>query len=380
MSKENEIVISLTAVNTTLQNINQLKENLISELKEIHSKLLKNVEMLLENSTIRNKEIFTLQVMTSELEINSKFIDYTVKNNSNDENYNDKKFKNSMVYIYQKGMMCSEINKKTINDVQNSALLSMKLNPNSSFTGREYEILPNSFDIEQGVNITNTMLSLSIITDNYIQSKRSDILLQLIKSEKINTKIIFPLAELKKKYNEKIGYVGIITYKHYPYLNPNMTNVIYDSFFSVKIYDKEYKEIKVSNLTEDIKIISKKNNKNMNQCIFFDEALNNINSEQCSSEVFDYYIICSCNHLTDFSFANLKSVNIIKDLSKLFNDIRIINSFEPFKLLTWSNAIILYIYIGITIIYIIGVIFTVKYDLRSREDSFVMIVIKDNKC
>ena len=151
--------------------------------------------MLLENSTIRNKEIFTLQVMTSELEINSKFIDYTVKNNSNDENYNDKKFKNSMVYIYQKGMMCSEINKKTINDVQNSALLSMKLNPNSSFTGREYEILPNSFDIEQGVNITNTMLSLSIITDNYIQSKRSDILLQLIKSEKINTKIIFPLAE-----------------------------------------------------------------------------------------------------------------------------------------------------------------------------------------
>ena len=159
-----------------------------------------------------------------------------------------------------------------------------------------------------------------------------------------------------------------------------MTNVIYDSFFSVKIYDKEYKEIKVSILTEDIKIISKKNNKNMNQCIFFDEALNNINSEQCSSEVFDYYIICSCNHLTDFSFANLKSVNIIKDLSKLFNDIRIINSFEPFKLLTWSNAIILYVYIGITIIYIIGVIFTVKYDLRSREDSFVMIVIKDNKC
>ena len=73
-------------------------------------------------------------------------------------------------------------------------------------------------------------------------------------------------------------------------------------------------------------------------------------------------------------------MNIIKDLSKLFNDIRIINSFEPFKLLTWSNAIILYIYIGITIIYIIGVIFTVKYDLRSREDSFVMIVIKDNKC
>ena len=378
--QENEIVISLTAVNTTLQNINQLEGNSISELKETHSKLSKNVEMLLENSTIHNKEIFTLQVMTSELEINSKFIDYTVKNNSNDESYNDKKFKNSMVYKYQKGMMCSENNKQTINDVQKSALLSMKLSPNASFTGSEYEILSNTFDIEQGVNITNTMLGLSIITDNYIQSKRSDSLVQLIRNEKINTKIVFPLEALKNKYNAKIGYIGIITYKHYPYLNPNMTNTIYDSFFSVKIYDKEYKEIKVSNLTEDIKIISKIKNKRMNQCIFFDEALNNINSEQCSSEVFDDYIICSCNHLTDFSFASFNPVNIIKDISKLFNDVRIINSFEQFKLLTWSNAIILYIYIGITIIYIIGVIFTVKYDLRSREDSFVMIVTKDNKC
>lgn len=378
--KENEIVVSLTAVNTTLRNIEQLEGSSIRELKETHAKLSENVEMLLEKSTIPNKEVFTLQVMTSEIDINSKFIDYTVKNNSIDEEYNDKKFKNSMVYKYQKGMMCSDNNKQTLSDVQKSAVLSLKLSPNSSFTGNEYEILSNSFDKEQGVNITNKMLSLSIITDNYMTSKASDILIKEIKKEMVNTKIIFPLEALNQRYNDQIGYVGIITYKHYPYLNPNMTNEIFDSFFSVKLYDKEYKEIKVSNLTENIKIITKRRDAKMKECIFFDEELNNINSEQCTSEVYDNYIICSCNHLTDFSFASFNPVNIIKDLSKLFNDVRIIDSFDKFKLLTWSNAVILYIYIGIAIIYIVGVIFTIKYDIRSKEDSFVMIVTKDNKC
>ena len=378
--KENEIVISLTAVNTTLRNMNQLHVSSISELKDTHSKLSQNVEMLLEKGTIPNKEIFTLQVMTSEIDINSKFIDFTVKNNSNDEEYNDKKFKNSMVYKYKKGMLCSENNKKTLNDVQKSAILSLKLNPNASFAGNEYQILSNSFDKEQGVNITNPFLSLSILTDNYITSTASDCLIKEIQKENINTKIIFPFEELKKKYKDTIGYVGIITYKHYPYLNPNMTNEILDSFFSVKLYDKEYNEIKVSNLTKNIKIITKRINTNMNHCVFFDEEIDNLNSEQCRSEVYEDYIICSCNHLTDFSFASFNPINIIKDLSKLFNDVRIMDSFDKFKLLTWSNAVILYIYIGITIIYIIGVIFTLKYDLRNKEDSFVMIVTKENKC
>ena len=243
---------------------------------------------------------------------------------------------------------------------------------------KDFEII--SIRIKEGFEIQNPALPLLLVTDNTVPPVTKTSMSELMNKNNLTSMIVFPYEALNEKYSDQIAYLSIIKYKKYPYLNPNLTTDISNSFISIKFIDKDYNEIKIHNLTDNIQIINEKKDNNLNQCVFFDTSINKLNSENCTSTEYNEYIICSCNHLTDFSLASFNPVNIFNDLKRLFNNIRIIDSFDKFKLLTWDNAIILYIYFGLLLIYFIIVIFTIRSDKRSKDDPFIIIIPKDNKC
>ena len=377
-----QVVTSLLVINQTLSNIDEPKIDSIEKLKELQQKLIENIDYILisDNLTESEKKVLGLQVTKASIDINSKLVEYTIKNNSIDENFNKQKFENSLYYKYEKSMMFTNNSQKTMNLIESSSTLSMKMIPNSSFSGEGYEIEVNKIRIQEGFEIQNPALQLLLVTDNTVPPVTITSMSELMNKNNLTSMIVFPYEALNEKYSDQIAYLSIIKYKKYPYLNPNLTTDISNSFVSIKFIDKDYNEIKIHNLTDNIQIINEKKDNNLNQCVFFDTSMNKLNSENCTSTEYNGYIICSCNHLTDFSLASFNPVNIFNDLKRLFNNIRIIDSFDKFKLLTWDNAIILYIYFGLLLIYFIIVIFTIRSDRRSKDDPFIIIIPKDNKC
>ena len=222
------------------------------------------------------------------------------------------------------------------------------------------------------IKLTSDKYNISINVlkyDDYCTDKLIVDILTEMKNNKLKYKICFP-EEIK--YNK----YGVIEYRKYPLIN--VTSYFADSnFLGVKLIDDYNKEVKtIENLENDIKIYIKTDNKFKRQhCIFYDEISKNISDNNCRTTVINEdYVLCSCNHLTDFSLGEISPMQHVKEVYSIFKDFRFINSFEEFKYLTWENGFVLKVYGIIFIVYIILLIPIRYLDIRSGDDSFVLTV------
>ena len=91
-------------------------------------------------------------------------------------------------------------------------------------------------------------------------------------------------------------------------------------------------------------------------------------------------LVVRCSHLTDFSLSRYNPTNIVKDVINLFKQVRIINSFEPFKHINKDNAIVIYVFGGIFVVYLILLVVMIIVDKKSKSDFFIIMVDKEEKC
>ena len=87
--------------------------------------------------------------------------------------------------------------------------------------------------------------------------------------------------------------------------------------------------------------------------------------------------MCSCTHLTSFTLSDLNPQKLFKDIINLFKQGRFINSFAPFKYLTWKNATVLYVICSILLVYFILLFFMIRRDLKCEDDWFVSVIRKE---
>ena len=209
--------------------------------------------------------------------------------------------------------------------------------------------------------------------------ENDDKVIQQMELLTLNTKICIPYQNLTEQY-PNANKVSIIQYKEYPLLNRdnyNKYNEIVPSFLSISIRDINSSIINITNLTSPIVFISKRNEDNVN-CIFFNETSNHISGDNCTSTLIDKYIKCECTHLTDFSLSKYNPISLVKDIFRLFSQARIINNVTSFKLISFSNAIVLYVIGGILCIYFIVLIFAIQRD--KKGSMTVILTDSDSKC
>lgn len=200
-----------------------------------------------------------------------------------------------------------------------------------------------------------------------------------INDNDIDIRIHMPVDYLFKNINKDLNNYGIIQYKKYPLLSPENKNFS-ENVISINLYDKNFSNIKIENLTKPIEIFIKKPNKNFKNCLFVDTNDYKWNNKGCETTDLGTVLLCSCNHLTDFSIAKYDPVLLINDMLNVLEDIWLISDFEAFKILNYKNATIIYIFGSILIIYLIGLIFTVRYDNNDEYDAFVYEVERNYSC
>jgi hypothetical protein len=183
----------------------------------------------------------------------------------------------------------------------------------------------------------------------------------------VEYRVYMPTEHLMEVVNNTMTSYSSIIYNKYPManINNNYTKDISQNVISIKLFNDKFNNIEISNLTQPFKIFMVKENPKLTHCVYFDNEIMNWNSKGCNSTDFGTYVLCKCNHLTDFSLAQYDPQAIVKDIINVFKDIRIINDFGLFgEELTFENAIIIYIFSGILVVYLIGLFFTLRYDLK----------------
>lgn len=188
----------------------------------------------------------------------------------------------------------------------------------------------------------------------------------------MNLIIRLPINYLKNVYNPNITSYSFIFYNKYPLLSPNSPN-FNKKVISLKLLDKDFNEIPVFNLSTPIEIFIKRSEKMMHlkKCVFFDEEITNWNTTGCETQEIGEYIICSCNHLTDFSLGKYNPFSLFKDVFSVIEDALIVDDFKVFLKLKFSNAYMLYVFLGILVIYAFALRSAIKKDLRDENDLFV---------
>lgn len=195
----------------------------------------------------------------------------------------------------------------------------------------------------------------------------------------INIRIHIPIHYLKNEYNKNITSYGLILYNSYPLISPNNTNFS-EKIISLRMFDKDFNKIEISNLNIPIDIFIKKPYKEFNNCVFFDPHSNFWGVEGCKSIDLGHTMLCSCTHLTDFSLSKYNPTLILRDMFNIVSDAWIINDFKTFENLKFENAQVIFIYISITCVYIFGLIFTLKYDRKEPNDNYIYEVNRINYC
>ena len=108
---------------------------------------------------------------------------------------------------------------------------------------------------------------------------------------------------------------ALATYENCEYYVQSLGNFKAKADLNANISDSK---IKISNLTHPIGIILQKPFASFNECIFYDESSQSLNNSNClSTQISKNYILCQCDHLTDFSISSLNPLNLLKDLSLL---------------------------------------------------------------
>ena len=196
----------------------------------------------------------------------------------------------------------------------------------------------------------------------------------------LTTKLCLPYDNIKLLYPQ-VEKLSIINYKYYPLLNPQSVSNISKSFNAIILRDANNSIVDIDNLTEPIVIILKKPFPSFNECVFYDEKSENLSNSNCNStEINEDYIMCSCYHLTDFSLSKYNPVLLIKDMIRLFQQARFINSFEQFKYINASNATVLYVVCSIIVIYSLLLVLAVRRDRKEGDSQFVGLISKEEPC
>ena len=282
---------------------------------------------------------------------------------------------------------------KSNNESNSKVLLLSDSRKNNKEVIEGISKMQNSFndkDKESYKNFEFIIKSLNELhKENYIDNKiiittstcnDTDKIISQLEKYKLDTKICLPYENIKLHYPQ-IESLSVIRYNYYPLLNSNSANRVSKSFTAIILRDHNHFAVDVNNLTEPIVIIQKKPYPSFNECIFYDDTEEEFNNTECNStELNAKYIMCSCYHLTDFSLSKYNPIELAKDIIKLFQQARFINSFKQFMFLNASNATVLYVISSIVVIYLILLIFAIKHDKKEGDSQFVLIVEKEEKC
>ena len=338
---------TLTAIHKITLCIIEDSPELIDNIMMFSEKIKKDTEKDFVNIITK-----TVGKISNELNVHLKDIKI--------DDFDETRFNSDIPYKLNYSIVITEIGLKIKNTIEKNALMSIQLNQNSQITNQIF-------------NITNSDI-ISHLNCNNDNSK----IISEMKQKNLKIKLCLP-DKIVKQYKQ-ISNVGMIEYSSYPLLNENITNDISPQFISLKMYDKYSNEINITQLEKPIRIFIQKPFTSFNECVFYDENSNKINSTECNSKVIDDYVLCSCTHLTDFTLSRYNPINIVKDVVNLFKQVRIINSFEPFKHINKENAIVIYVFSGIFVVYLILLVVMIILDKKSKSDFFIIMVDKEEKC
>ena len=301
--------------------------------------------------------------------ISSKMLNSLYNKTFIDSTFEKKTFK-TLVQKYKKSIINTDVRKEIINTIEEILLLESSLNDMSYNKYKEVSFLTSkfsNFNLENDFTENNMMIS---IKEDCLDNK---VIMKEIETLKYRYKICLPLELIKSEYLNA-NKMTVVEYAHYPLLNQNLTEFINQQFISINIRDENMSKINISKLKEPLGLVIKKPYVSFNECLFYDEEYKVLNNSNCKSiNITENYTLCKCTHLTDFSISSLNPMKLLKDLSLLFRQIRIINSFEAFEYLDSDNAIILYTISSILGIFLLFLPFIIIYDIKHNENVFVAI-------
>ena len=382
--------IHKNTMNSINSNLNC--EQLLSVIEENESMMIYTSSFLIYQTIKTSMNYITEDDIVLLSKIEKCLIEKGIEN-YNDQNYNwiqkdffemTTKSTDNLLFLLESSnnttenetlLIVSEARKSNKQVIENISKMQSSFKTDSFQKYENFEFITKSFDdIKKEQYNNNNMI---ITTSPFINSQNQ--LNELIQYN-ISTKIYLPYDNIKQLYPQ-VDTVSIINYKYYPLLNPLSITNISKSFNAILLRDKNNNIVDINNLTEPIRLILKKSNASFNECVFYDEKEESLKNSNCNStELNEEYIMCSCYHLTDFSLSKYNPVALVKDIVKLFQQARIINSFVQFKYINASNAIVLYVVFSIIVIYSILLVLAIKHDRKEGDSQFVLIIVKGDSC
>ena len=161
-----------------------------------------------------------------------------------------------------------------------------------------------------------------------------------LKKENLNIKIIIPsLQTLNKSVTwENCNFAYATFSKAFPLLHHNLTSYVSKEFYTINFYDSSNEKIAIEGLKDDnpIKVIKEKpeNDMHMSFCIYYDSVKVKIDDKGTESYDLSDYIVCTANHLTDFSIATFSPTTveqIYESTKEVSIEERIAKSYFPHK-------------------------------------------------
>ena len=115
----------------------------------------------------------------------------------------------------------------------------------------------------------------------------------------------------------------------YPFIANADSSKVSKSFSSLVLRDNNNNKINVEGLKNPFQFIIYRSESSFNECLYYNESENNLNSTDCTSEELNsFYVICSCNHLSDFSLSTFNPNPTIEIIpTNVPSQRRLVNSF-----------------------------------------------------
>ncbi len=390
----NEIILSVLSIYYATSNFNTFTNSSIFQVTDIIKCLISTSPNLLENYKSQYSPNISLLIQTTEDLINtlssvsSNIIEVAKQNN---ENINNTSTLGNVTIAKNMSLVVTENNLQIKDCIEDNSILWMKLtennkkliinvNSSNSVSDKSYMETSNLIFFSDKLESLNEYKKGRILISSTRNLNEADIDQHILDIEKHNSSIkIFLPKESLKIYSSQIETFGAILYNKYPLLSSNNDNVS-EKVISLKMFNSNFSNIEVKNLIEPIRLLIKKPDPSYRHCVFFSQQNKTWDNQQCTYVDLNEYVMCVCNHLTDFTLAKYNPVDIVKGVIKLFNDVRIMDGFELFRRLTWKNATVVYIYGSMFLLYLLGLIFTIWYDCKSNDDFFLKTVDREEKC
>ena len=388
---DDNIIYFYSTLSSLFNNAELLEKTYYDKIMNYFFQFEENLNDISVNSNETNK-------INSIINSFLKFMNETIDSCTNyiDPHFDPKKFKSDIYYRYLHNILLGENNIRMMNITNNLFQFLQKFDQNlyyyqNSFASFYIQKISEEEE-DKEFNLTQLGLNLIILGSNSkitTSSFSTYMFSQLMeKGELCDLKIILPpLKILNNQIDWEGASIGLIIYNgKYPLLNKNATEEVSPNFISINFYDKNKNVIQISNINENnlIKIIKKKakNDLYMDNCVYYDESIQNLNDIGCNSYDFIDYMICTTNHLSDFTIASFspsylmehyKNVEESSEKEKIKNS-HWIKDRNILSNLNGSNAIIIYINLAIILLCLILII--VKF-FTKQENSKTDRIIED---